>query len=240
MTDDELRLWKRYHDCQQHLASLPLFDSICYTCGELLFSKVRGHLFKRNKDNMDEIAPIAFKFAQLHDIPYESAEQRQWYCCCKCFHNMPLCPSYADPMTGNANMPSALQALPAAAAKRAVLLCSIYSSTFRKRILTNVNGATSVAALPSHTKWTIIITECLAISRLTLPLIMIWHPPNARSRILFIGCEQTTHFTVDSFRTTKRHTIGTLAPWKRSIMQTSQRRQMGNLLRPNCSTRKMV
>ena len=132
MTDGDLRLWKCYHNCQQHLASLPLFDGICYTCGELLFSKVRGHFFQRYKDNMDEIAPIAFKFAQLPDIPYKSADRWQWYCCPKCFHNMPLCPSYADPAMGNPDMPSALQALPTAAAKRAISLCSIYSSTFRK------------------------------------------------------------------------------------------------------------
>ena len=132
MSDDELRLWKRYYDRQQHLANLPLFDGICYKCGKLLFSKVRVHFFKRNKDNIDQIAPIALKFTQLPDIPYETADRRQWYCYRKCFHNMPLCPSYADPAMDNTDMPPALKALPTTAAKRVGFLCSIYSSTFRK------------------------------------------------------------------------------------------------------------
>ena len=125
MTDDDLRLWKCYYNQQQKLASLPLLDGICYKCRELLFSKVQGHFLKKNKENEDENAPIALKFAYLPDIPYESADQQQWYCCRKCFHNMPLCPSYTDPTTGNADTPSALKALPTAAVKRAISLCSI-------------------------------------------------------------------------------------------------------------------
>ena len=46
---------------------------------------------------------------------------------------MPLRPPYANPAMGNADMPPALKALPTTAANRAVSLCSIYSSTFRKR-----------------------------------------------------------------------------------------------------------
>ena len=52
MTDNELRSWKRDHDRQQHLASLPLFNNICYKCGELLFPKC---VVIRNKDNSNDI-----------------------------------------------------------------------------------------------------------------------------------------------------------------------------------------
>ena len=97
------------------------------------FPKCKVISLKKNKLTEEEVAPISLKFAQLPTIPYESDDRRQWYCCRKCFHNMPLCPSYADPTTGNADMPPALNALQTAAAKRAVSLCSIYSPTFRKR-----------------------------------------------------------------------------------------------------------
>ena len=63
----------------------------------------------------------------------EREKDPQWYCCRRCFHDMSECPSYADPATGNADMPFVLSALPTTAAKRAVSLCSIYSSTFRHR-----------------------------------------------------------------------------------------------------------
>ena len=132
MTEDDLRLWKKYHDRQRKVSETPLFDGLCYKCGELLFSKVKGHFYKKNK-NQDQIAPITQKFTTLPDIPHETPDKKQWYCCRRCFDDKPECPSYAEPATGCADMPTELAALPTAIARRAISLCSIFTSTFRKR-----------------------------------------------------------------------------------------------------------
>ena len=75
MTEDDLRFWKKYYDRQRKVSETPLFDGLCYKCEELLFSKVQGHFYKKNK-NQDQVAPITQKFTTLPDIPHETPDKK--------------------------------------------------------------------------------------------------------------------------------------------------------------------
>ena len=133
VTESELKTWRQYYKYQEKLAQTPLFDGLCYKCGTLLFSSPSGHTFAKLKLPDEQIAPITCMYTSLPNIPYECDNGKSWKCCYRCHNGAQPCPLIGNPNTNIVDQPSEIMSLKTAAQKRAISLCSIFSSTFRQR-----------------------------------------------------------------------------------------------------------